>query len=83
MQEVEREPINEITDIRNVHDMLIYTLKQTIQRLKTLTSEDLHAVHFDKLLHDIGQLEMIEPSAKICDINVGKTLADWIGFNGV
>ena len=83
VQEVGRKTVNELTDIRNVHDMLIYIIKHTFQRLKTVSSEDLHAEQLDKLLYDVGELELFDASAKIGDIKVGKMLADWIAFNGV
>ena len=79
----EREPINEITEVRNVHDLTMYTLKLTIERSKKYLDEQKHQEYMDALLNDVNQLDRMNASAKIEDIVVPDTLVKFIKFNKV
>ena len=79
----EREPINEITEVRNVHDLTMYTLKLTIERSKKYLDKQSHQEYMDALLNDVNQLDRMNASAKIEDIDVPDTLANFIKFNKV
>ena len=79
----EREPINEITEVTNVHDLTIYTLKVAIERSKSYLDEQSHQEHMDALLNDVNQLDRMNASAKIDDIDIPDTLATFVKFKKV
>ena len=79
----EREPINEITEVTNVHDLTIYTLKVAIERSKSYLEEKSHQEYMDALLNDVNQLDRMNASAKIDDIDIPDTLATFVKFKKV
>ena len=83
MQVNKREPISEITEVKNVHDLTMYTLKLTIEKSKKHITEQSQQEYMDALLNDVNQLDRMNASAKIEDIEVPDTLANLIGFNKV
>ena len=74
----EREPISEYTEVKNVHDLTMYTLKVTIEKSKKHITEQSEQEYMDALLNDVNELDRMNASAKIEQIKVPETLADWI-----
>ena len=79
----EREPINKIIEVRNVHDLTMPTLKLTIERSKKYLNKQSHQEYIDALLNDVNQLDRMNASAKIEDIDIPGTLAAFVKFNKV
>ena len=78
-----KEPISEYTEVKNVHDLTMYTLKVTIEKSKKHITEQSVQENMDALLNDVNELDRINASAKIEEIEVPETLADWIGLKKV
>ena len=78
-----KEPISEITEVKNVHDLTMYTLKVIIEKSKKHITEQSVQENMDALLNDVNELDRINASAKIEEIEVPETLADWIGIKKV
>ena len=51
---IEREPLNEITEVRDVHDLTMYTLKKAIERSKKYAKEQSELEHMENLLNDVN-----------------------------
>ena len=79
----ERDPINDYTEVKNLHDLTMYALKLTIEKSKELITDQSVQENMDALLKDVNNLDRINASKKIEEIEVPETLADWIGLKKV
>ena len=78
-----REPITQKTQIQDIHDITMYTLKLIIEKSKDNAQDDKEAAYMEALLHDVNQIDKMNGNTKTEGIKIPDTLAHFIGLTKV